>query len=210
MKIKSILCLIGLWLSISCQAQTGRLFTVDNELSSSMVNSIFQDKNGIIWIATEDGLNKYDGAKFTVYKHDKENKHSLLNNYVRFLFEDSKGHCYVGTLSGLQIYDSGTDQFTDIPLIQTNGEIAPTNVAYMMERKNGEILIGTAGLGVLKIVETNGKLEARQLDDFILSNIVNLLHEDKRGNLWVSTGDKGLFCITPNKKNKTSSLNSIQ
>lgn len=212
MNIKSILCLIGLWASILCHGQTGRLFTVDNELSSSMINSLFQDKNGIIWIATEDGLNKYDGAKFTIYKHDKENEHSLLNNYVRFLFEDSKGHCYVGTLSGLQSYDSATDQFTDIPLIQTNGEVAPTNVAYMMERKNGEILIGTAGLGVLRIVENNRKLEARQLDDFIPSKIVNLLHEDKRGNLWVSTGDKGLFCITPKKKslNFLTELNTMR
>lgn len=200
MNIKSILCLICLWASALCHAQTGRLFTVDNELSSSMINTVYQDKNGIIWIATEDGLNRYDGAKFSIYKHDKENPHSLQNNYVRFLFEDSSGHCYVGTLSGLQMYDSATDQFTDIPLVQTNGDIATANVACMVERKNGDILIGTAGLGILKIVSKEGNTEARQMEGIIPSSIVNLLHEDKKGNLWISTGNKGLFCISPDKK----------
>ena len=212
MNIRSILCLICLCAFVLCHGQTGRLFTVDNELSSSMINSVFQDKNGIIWITTEDGLNKYDGAKFTIYKHDKENNHSLLNNYVRFLFEDSKGHCYVGTLSGLQSYDSATDQFTDIPLIQSNGEIAPANVACMMERKNGEILIGTAGLGLLRIVETDGNLKAIQLDKLTPSSIINLLHEDKRGNLWISTGDRGLFCFGTDKtkQNFLAELNTMR
>lgn len=200
MNIKSILCLLFLLTSILCHGQTGRLFTVDNELSSSMINTVYQDRNGIIWIATEDGLNRYDGAKFTIYKHDKENEHSLLNNYVRFLFEDHQGHCYVGTLSGLQCYDSATDQFTDIPLIQENGEPTTANVATMIERKNGDILVGTAGLGMFKIVETNGTLEARHINDLIPSSIVNHIHEDKKGNLWISTGNKGLFCITPDKQ----------
>ena len=69
MKTKSILCFLCLCISILCYGQKGKLFTVDRELSSSMINSIYQDKEGIIWIATEDGLNRYDGAKFTVYKN---------------------------------------------------------------------------------------------------------------------------------------------
>ncbi len=199
MNFKSILCLICLSVSMICHGQTGRLFTVDNELSSSMINTVYQDKNGIIWIATEDGLNRYDGAKFTIYKHDKENEHSLLNNYVRFLFEDRHGHCYVGTLSGLQSYDSATDQFTDIPLLE-NGEPTTANVATMIERRNGDIFVGTAGHGIFKIVENNGKLKAEHIDDPIPSSIVNQMHEDGKGNLWIGTGNKGLFCITSSKQ----------
>ena len=51
------------WISVLCHAQTGRMFTVERELSSSMVNSIYQSHDNIVWIATEDGLNKYDGAE---------------------------------------------------------------------------------------------------------------------------------------------------
>ena len=114
MKQKTVICLLYLFLSVLCYGQTGKLFTVDNELSSSMINSIYQDKEDIIWIATEDGLNRYDGAKFSVYKHDFYDEHSLQNNYVRVLFEDKKGTFFVGTLNGLQTYDRATGIFSHI------------------------------------------------------------------------------------------------
>ena len=110
MKQKSAITLLYLLLSILCYGQKGKLFTVDSELSSSMINSIYQDKEGIIWIATEDGLNRYDGAKFSVYKHNAYDEHSLLNNYVRILFEDTKGAFLIGTLNGLQAYDGSSER----------------------------------------------------------------------------------------------------
>jgi signal transduction histidine kinase/ligand-binding sensor domain-containing protein/DNA-binding response OmpR family regulator len=172
------------------------MFTVDNDLSSSMINSVYQDCNGIIWIATEDGLNRYDGAKFTLYKHDKDDPYSLLNNYVRFLFEDSQGRCFVGTLSGLQSYDPATDRFCTIPLITQRGDTISVNVSSMVERKGGEVLVGTAGRGIFRLAQrADGSLEARQADGIVPSSIINLLHEDKRGSLWVGTGDKGLFRV---------------
>ena len=78
------------------------MFTAERELSSSMINSIYQGHDNIVWIATEDGLNKYDGAKFSIYKNKKSDEHSLANNYVRFVFESSRKECFVGTLTGLQ------------------------------------------------------------------------------------------------------------
>lgn len=80
MKIKFILCLLFLCLSTTFHGQEGKMFTVDKDLSSSMLNKLYQDRDGIIWIATEDGLNRYDGAKFTVYRNEKDNPHSLLND----------------------------------------------------------------------------------------------------------------------------------
>jgi hypothetical protein len=75
--------LLCLCLSLPCYGQEGKMFTVDRELSSSMLNKIYQDREGIIWIATEDGLNRYDGAKFTVYRNEKDNPNSLLSDIVR-------------------------------------------------------------------------------------------------------------------------------
>lgn len=71
MKTVFILCLLSLCLSSTSHGQEGKMFTVDKDLSSSMLNKIYQDRDGIIWIATEDGLNRYDGAKFTVYRNEK-------------------------------------------------------------------------------------------------------------------------------------------
>ena len=73
MKTVFILCLLSLCLYSTSHGQEGKMFTVDKDLSSSMLNKIYQDRDGIIWIATEDGLNRYDGAKFTVYRNEKSN-----------------------------------------------------------------------------------------------------------------------------------------
>ena len=77
--------------SICGFAQSGKLFTVDKELSSSMVNKVTQDSKGNIWIATEDGLNYYDGAKFLTFKNKKEDKSSIKSNYVISVFNQYFG-----------------------------------------------------------------------------------------------------------------------
>ena len=64
------------------QAQLSRLYTSDNGLSNSQINQIYQDGKGFIWIATEDGLNQFDGTRFTVYRHQPDDEHSLSSNFV--------------------------------------------------------------------------------------------------------------------------------
>ena len=119
MRQKSAICFLYLFLSVLCYGQTGKLFTVDNELSSSMVNSIYQDKEDIIWIATEDGLNRYDGAKFSVYKHDSHDEHSLQNNYVRILFD------YISYFANVFISSS-------IFSTKSSSFIAPTSPSFLL------------------------------------------------------------------------------
>ena len=195
MKQKTVICLLYLFLSVLCYGQTGKLFTVDNELSSSMINSIYQDKEDIIWIATEDGLNRYDGAKFSVYKHDFYDEHSLQNNYVRVLFEDKKGTFFVGTLNGLQTYDRATGIFSHIPMTFKEGGKLEVNVSTIIERANGEILIGTSGHGIFLLNVTEGHIEARQLPGFVPSYLIN-----RNGTLWVITNDKGIYSIDTNQR----------
>ncbi len=200
MKRKSAICFLCLLLSVLCHGQKGKLFTVDNELSSSMINSIYQDKEGIIWIATEDGLNRYDGAKFSVYKHKSRDRHSLLNNYVRILFEDKKGTFYVGTLNGLQTYDRATGIFSNIPMTFDNGDTLGVNVSTIIERSNGEVLIGTSGHGIFSLSIKEGRIKGRQLPELVPSYLINQLYEDRRGTLWVITNDKGIYAIDKNKR----------
>ncbi len=188
------------WISVLCHAQTGRMFTVERELSSSMVNSIYQSHDNIVWIATEDGLNKYDGAKFSIYKNNKNDEHSLANNYVRFVFESSHKECFVGTLTGLQHYDADTDSFTDIPLIRQDGTIVKPNVATIKELSNGELLVGTASQGVFKIESTQQGLIGTSMQSTIPVSTINVIHEDTNGNLWISTGEKGIFRMDRNRQ----------
>ena len=202
MKIKFILCLLFLCLSTTFHGQEGKMFTVDKDLSSSMLNKLYQDRDGIIWIATEDGLNRYDGAKFTVYRNEKDNPHSLLNDYVRTLYEDKKGRFFIGSLNGLQIYDRATDSFTTIPMYLSSGVPIAPNIATILERNNGEILIGTSGHSMF-LLETRGdSIKATQISQFISSNLITYTYEDKKGNLWVATGDNGIFRFDKNNQAK--------
>src|ERR1700712_2431264 len=72
-------------------------FTINNGLSQGFVSGITQDKKGLMWFATGDGLNKYDGYTFTVYHHDANDTTSLGSDDVTSVFEDSKGRLWIGT-----------------------------------------------------------------------------------------------------------------
>ena len=57
------------------KAQTGKFYSTDKELSNSLINAVYQDRKGFIWIATENGLNKFDGTRFSIYRHKESSYH---------------------------------------------------------------------------------------------------------------------------------------
>ncbi len=75
--------------------------TIEDGLSQSSVFAILQDKRGLMWFGTWDGLNRYDGYRFTIYKYNEKNPYSLSNNEIRALYEDRKGELWIGTMEGL-------------------------------------------------------------------------------------------------------------
>src|SRR5687768_6842643 len=88
------------------------VLTTDDGLSQGMVNSILQDKYGFMWFASNDGLNRFDGNNFTVFKNDPNDNNSIAENFIRFLFEDSKGRIWIATASnGLDLFDRNTETF---------------------------------------------------------------------------------------------------
>lgn len=194
MSNKLILLFLSLLNILLVKPESGKLFSADKELSNSLINDILQDRNEVIWIATEDGLNRYDGSKFTKYRSDKKKPGSIMSNYVRMLFEDGKGRFFVGLLNGIQIYDQATDTFEEIPLTKRSNTPLNTHVYCMLHRKNGDILIGTTGQGVFKLVEGK-ELKAQYCKEIVTSDFVNYLYEDREDNLWIATQDKGLFRI---------------
>ncbi|MCD8178523.1 MAG: response regulator [Tannerellaceae bacterium] len=201
MEKESLLLTLILFLSFSkTMAQSGKLISADNELSNSLIYQVYQDKRDVIWVATEDGLNRYDGAKFTIYKHNPADTLSLGHNFARVLFEDSNGHFFIGLCKGLQLYDYATDSFRDIPMFTYRDEIVRPHVTSIIERRNGDILIGTSGEGIYQIDRKNKTLTARQINEIVPSIFVIFLYEDKENNLWISTEDKGLYLYTPDSK----------
>ena len=102
-----------LFICLLAAAQSGHFYTSD-KLSSNQIVHICQDKTGYIWVATEYGLNKYDGYRFTNYLHDANDSTSVCCNVISHLFTDSKGNLWVGTREGLEYYDPVADKFEHI------------------------------------------------------------------------------------------------
>ena len=188
--MKHTILILFLFLSLLCHGQSYKFFTTDRELSSSLINKIYQDRNGMIWIATEDGLNRYDGAKFITYKHDPENEYSLCHNYVRVLYEDSKGRLFVGTYNGIQLYDPETDSFSARAQWE-DGKTFDSNIMSILERRNGEIWV--SGNNLCTITITQGKLTAHKLDLPIPTQMTDYMIEDRQHNLWVTQGENGIY-----------------
>ncbi|RGQ99618.1 two-component regulator propeller domain-containing protein [Bacteroides sp. AF26-7BH] len=194
--MKNALTTLLLFFSLLCHGQSSKLFTTDNELSSSLINQIYQDRNGFIWVATEDGLNRYDGAKFTIYKHDPNNEHSLAHSFVRTVFEDSKGHLLIGTYIGIQMYNPDTDDFTPLARREDNGEIFESNIVSIIERKNGDVWI--SGNVLCKLYIKDNQLIVQQINASIASP--GYMIEDKKQNIWMSQGEEGLYRLDPDNQ----------
>lgn len=144
-------------------------------------------------------MNKFDGNRFTIYRHHPAVNHTLKNNYVRTLFEDSRDRFWIGCINGLQRYDRATDRFYDISIARPDGRIDP-HITSIVERHNGDLWITTSGQGILSL--KNGRTEhdfqvEYELTERIQSNYINVIFEDSAGFLWIATEDKGLFRYSP-------------
>lgn len=98
-----------------------RHYQVENGLSDNMVTGCVQDKNGYIWIGTRDGLNRFDGYTFKVFRNDPDDAASLGNNWITHLNCDRDGNLWVGTLSGLYQYNEAKESFLHIPFTKNKG-----------------------------------------------------------------------------------------
>ena len=121
--------------SIPTETIRMRQLTVDDGLSQGFVYDGLQDKDGFIWLATMDGLNRYDGYNFTVYKHDLENPYSLPENSINCIAEDNNGNLWIGTMSkGLYIMDKKTERFYPVPITSTfnkNNDYSITRISCL-------------------------------------------------------------------------------
>ncbi|MEO6671562.1 MAG: two-component regulator propeller domain-containing protein [Ferruginibacter sp.] len=128
--------------------------TTDDGLSQGMVNSIIQDKYGFMWFASNDGLNRYDGHHFTVFKNDPNDNNSIADNFIRFIFEDSEGRIWIATAgNGLDLFDRETENFIHFKYSANNRNgLSDNSITSIDEDKMKGIWIGTLhGLNRLQL-----------------------------------------------------------
>jgi len=124
-------------------------------LSQGLINDVAIDKWGYVWISTKEGLNRFDGNSFKVYRHLPSDPKSISDNYITSLFVDDTNKIWVGTFTnGLDYFDPGTETFTHITLNDLNIKGSGLHdVSSIQDAGNGRIMIRIGG--DLRIIETN-------------------------------------------------------
>ncbi len=178
----------------------------ENGLYQNTVHAILQDKKGFIWFATEDGLNKYDGYNFTVYKNNPQDSNSISDNFIWTIFEDKSGTLWIGTNSGgLSKFNESTETFTNYRNNSNDSQsISHNNIRAIYEDHKGSLWVGTEGGGLNKFDKKNNSFihySHNPHDPHSLNNNVVLsIYEDLDGDLWV--GSDGGLDLFDSKKNQ--------
>jgi signal transduction histidine kinase/CheY-like chemotaxis protein/ligand-binding sensor domain-containing protein len=184
---------------ILCYAQNGTVkfdhIGTKEGLSQNNVICIFQGSRGFMWFGTRDGLNKYDGYKFTVYKNNPEDKNTLIHNMVMDIVEDRSGNLWIATWGGgLDMYDRSTEKFVHPEGFQASGNSGKYINRLWLDHL-GYLWVATEGEGLKKYDIVNKKTVAYQHSDMdatsLISNQVKDIREDSRHHIWVAT-EQGL------------------
>lgn len=167
--------------------------TTKNGLSSNTVNAILQDRNGLVWFATSDGLNKFDGTNFAVYTHNDADSTSIPSNVIKALLQDRSGRLWVGTGGGgLVYYDQHKDVFSSFEGDGGMGKKSQFNVNTLYEDRSGNIWVGTfGGYRVINPKTLKVKnVEINQLFDHRINALAILsFMEDSAGFMWMGTNN---------------------
>ncbi len=187
---------------------------VENGLSSNSVECIFQDKDGMMWFGTHDGLTMYDTYTLKTWRHDPNNKNSIGNNCVYIIYQDTKGNLWIGTERGVYIFDKDSDSFRQLTPATEN------IIAHgITEDSKGRIWIASLSNGIFRYDPHSGIIKnwkhSPSDSSSIKSDYCPKVIADAMGNIWCISSGSYLYkydessssfksiLITDKKKNIT-------
>jgi ligand-binding sensor domain-containing protein/AraC-like DNA-binding protein len=191
-------------MSMVLRAQTARLYDSGSGLPSTQINDLFQGGNGMLWIATNNGLYRFDGLNFLEFHHDKDRAGALASDLVLKVMEDSRGVTWVGTSTGLQTFDPETNSFSDV-LLDDSGR---THFIYGLEevppgQGKGGILVSASDFGLYLLdVGTHVPDDAMRQRFIAPDNTDHLktIFIDSSSRIWASSEMGGLLVYDTNGK----------
>ena len=188
MKLRIIICSYLLMISLLPHAQgqkmTFKHLTIEDGLSQSSITSILKDSRGFMWFGTEDGLNKYDGNTFTVYRHEPEDQESLSSSYINTIIEDKDGFLWIGTKNGLNFFNPDTEKFSRYIHSENNKESLSDNyINTLLKYNDNYLFIGTAN--GLSILNSQGKFSNHFSDSVKDDYSILSITKDEGGFLWL-------------------------
>ncbi len=193
---KRIICIVSFSLIVltGLYSQNSSLrfmnLSVTDGLSQSWIRYIYQDSYGFMWFGTGgNGLNKYDGYKFTVYKNNPRIKNSLSNNSITAIFEDHNRNLWIGTQIGLNLYDRDNDCFIVFPTIE------PIFITGFYETSDGKLFVVSVN-NIYEIDPTDYSAIpfCTEAGGCLQDIFVDAIIEDLHGNLWLGSTN-GLYLL---------------
>jgi ligand-binding sensor domain-containing protein/signal transduction histidine kinase len=173
-------------------------------LSQSVVNCILQDARGFIWVGTQDGLNRYDGYTFKIFRPDSNNPGSISDRWINTILQDNQGYIWIGTrLGGLNRYDPTTGLFSHFVNDPTNpSSLINDRVQVVMEDSQGNLWVGTAE-GLDRYSPARNGFEHYNFNTLPATernnDNITAIFEDSQNRLWVGTAYAGLNRYDPEK-----------
>jgi len=181
--------------------------TLDDGLSQSSVNVIFQDSFGFIWFGTQDGLNRYDGYNFTIYSPKIKDSTSISDNQIWAICEDSEQNLWIGTYGGLNKFDRKKEIFERFTFDENNyNSISDNQIRALYADNKNRLWIGTKdGLDLLDIKTlkfTHYKYNSEDTSS-ISGNYIRGFCSDNFNRIWVITDNAGANIFNENTNNFT-------
>jgi len=164
-------------------------YTIEKGLSQSVVNCVFQDSQGFLWVGTQNGLNRFDGYEFRVFTHDPSDSNSISNSWIFAVDEDRNGNLWIATKGGLNQYRPKENRF--VRLRFSSGYLhAVEDYPYDTRvSKDGNILINTPPVLTIYNPKTHRFRHHTSIltyDGSVKDNRIPLL-EDREGFFWIGS-----------------------
>ncbi|MEI7420449.1 MAG: two-component regulator propeller domain-containing protein [Prolixibacteraceae bacterium] len=171
-------------------------YSIQQGLSNNKIHCILQDKKGWIWFGTSQGICRFDGYRFTVFKHDTEDSTSLEGDLVRTIFEDHKGQLWVGTENGgLNKFNRGKETFDHFFSHHEPALLKNAKVTCIQDDREGNLWISTR-TNLFKIGDENKLIEIRPSNLPSPAELYKIICFDQEGRLLIGTS-QGLYIYHP-------------
>ena len=171
-------------------------YSQEHGLSNNQIHCILQDKKGWMWFGTSQGVCRFDGYRFTVFKNDPDDSTSLKGNLVRAIFEDHKGQLWIGTENGgLNKFNREKENFQHLFYEKEHPLLRDASVTAIHEDGAGNLWVGTE-TQLFRIENENKITEIKPSNLSRFSEYFRILRSDPSGRIWIGTNN-GLFLYHP-------------